>query len=409
MGILLTKMERRKFLLCFGLIINIGILALFKYAGMLADGIIFIGGEITPQWNFIQNIALPLGISFYTFQGISYIVDVYNRTILPNRNIVSFLTFLCMFPQLVAGPIVRYSEVCNNLAERKLDIGSITAGSRRFIYGLAKKCLLADTFGRIADACFDSPPSALSGEAAWLGIVCYTLQIFFDFSAYSDMAIGMGLMMGFTFPENFNAPYLAKSVREFWQRWHMSLTRWLRDYIYIPLGGSRISQIRTCINILIVFMICGFWHGASVNFLLWGAYFGFILVAERIMSIKLNSKIISHIYTILIVMCGWVIFRAPDLTSALAYYKALLFINDVPLVENYNVLLAYHGYFPKIAIIFACILIIFPVFPKYKFWTSFKNSCAGVIVINLWTFLLLYIASMMVFGATHRFFIYFRF
>lgn len=407
-GLLLSSVTLRKLIFILALLINIGILILFKYAGMLADGIIFIGGEITSQWNFIQNIALPLGISFYTFQGISYIIDVYHQQILPQRNIVDFLAYLCMFPQLVAGPIVRYSEIAASLGERTLESMAVAEGCRRFIYGLAKKCLLADTFGKIADACFDIPPSTLSGEAAWLGMFCYSLQIFFDFSAYSDMAIGMGHMLGFTFPENFNAPYLAKSVREFWQRWHMSLTRWLRDYIYIPLGGNRISLSRTCLNMMVVFLICGLWHGASANFLLWGAYFGCFLVLERLMHNKPMQPFIGHAYTLLVVMAGWVLFRAPDLGAALGYYRALAFMNGVPLVENVDVLLAIHGYYPKIAMGCAVFLILVPTLPKFFF---LKRTDSSVLLAfeYLWVLVLLYVSTMMIFGATHRYFIYFRF
>lgn len=406
--LLLARARARRLFFFLELAVNIGILVIFKYAGMLADGIIFIGGEITSQWNFIQNIALPLGISFYTFQGISYIADVYRGTIVAQRNPVDFLAYLCMFPQLVAGPIVRYGEIAGKLDKRTLQIGPVADGCRRFIYGLAKKCLLADTFGKIADACFDIPPATLSGEAAWLGMVCYTLQIFFDFSAYSDMAIGMGHMLGFTFPENFNAPYLARSVREFWQRWHMSLTRWLRDYIYIPLGGNRISQARTCLNMMVVFLICGLWHGASANFLVWGAYFGCFLILERLAHNKPMMPVLGHVYTLFVVMAGWVIFRAPDLASALGYYKALAFMSGVPLIENVDVLLAFHGYFPKIALGCAVFLILLPGLPKPAFLKG-AHSSVLLALENLWALVLLYVSTMMIFGATHRYFIYFRF
>ncbi|WP_241159466.1 MULTISPECIES: MBOAT family O-acyltransferase [unclassified Desulfovibrio] len=313
-----------------------------------------------------------------------------------------------MFPQLVAGPIVRYSEIAGNLGERSPKATPVADGCRRFIYGLAKKCLLADTFGKIADACFDIPPATLSGEAAWLGMLCYSLQIFFDFSAYSDMAIGMGHMLGFTFPENFNAPYLARSVREFWQRWHMSLTRWLRDYLYIPLGGNRISQARTCLNMMVVFLACGLWHGASANFLLWGAYFGCFLVLERLAHNRPMAPVVGHAYTMLVVMAGWVLFRAPDLGSALGYYKALAFMNGVALVENVDVLLAFHGYYPKIALGCAVFLILLPALPK----PAFLKRAASPVLLGLeylWALALLYVSTMMIFGATHRYFIYFRF
>ncbi|KAF1077547.1 Peptidoglycan O-acetyltransferase [Halodesulfovibrio sp. MK-HDV] len=256
------------------------------------------------------NISLPLGVSFYVFQAASYLIDVYRKEVAPSRNIINFGCYLTMFPQLVAGPIVRYSQIADELITRHISLDNCAYGISRFIIGLAKKILIADTLGRVADAAFTVPNGALSAEGAWIGLICYAFQIYFDFSGYSDMAIGIGRMLGFTFPENFNYPYSADSIQNFWKRWHMSLSTWFQDYLYIPLGGNRKGTLRTYLNLIVVFLLCGFWHGANWTFMAWGGYYGVFLVLERAFPsfYKRIPKLLKHIYVIVIVFGGWVLF-----------------------------------------------------------------------------------------------------
>lgn len=260
-----------RFLLALGVGFNLALLLYFKYAdffivnanGLLSD----IGAE---QSIPLLNVVLPLGISFFAFQGISYLMDSYRGDITPTANPFTFATYKAMFPQLIAGPIVRYSDIVDNVHDRRVSADDVLAGLIRFCYGLAKKVLIADTMASTADTIFALPANELGVAAAWLGVIAYALQIYFDFSGYSDMAIGMGRMMGFKYPENFNYPYVAKSIGEFWRRWHMTLSSWFRDYVYIPLGGNRSGPVRTYVNLLIVFALTGFWHGASWTFIIWG-------------------------------------------------------------------------------------------------------------------------------------------
>ncbi|WP_460909790.1 MBOAT family O-acyltransferase [Spirosoma areae] len=275
----------------------------------------------------ITQIALPIGISFYTFQGISYTLDIYWGRIRANRSFLDYGTYVAMFPHQIAGPIVRYADIAPELADRTTTIERFGIGAERFIIGLAKKILLANTFASLADTIFNAPSDSYSWETAWLGIIAYALQIYFDFSGYSDMAIGLGKMVGFDFKENFNYPYISTSIQDFWRRWHISLSSWFRDYVYIPLGGNRGSKARTYRNLLIVFFVTGLWHGASWNFIVWGLYHGVFLLVERAGFGKRLDRIWSpfaHGYTILVVLIGWVFFRAETLTSALTYLQKMI-------------------------------------------------------------------------------------
>lgn len=319
----------RKIALFLGIICNICLLGYYKYMNFFIENC----GEhiietFQPYWHIeaMAKVALPLGISFYTFQGLSYIIDAYRGEIKTTRNIITFGCYLTMFPQLVAGPIVRYADIAPALLRRYVTVENFTRGAQRFILGLAKKLLIADTLGRVADAAFALPETELSALAAWAGIICYTLQIYYDFSGYSDMAIGIGAMLGFTFPENFNYPYISRSIREFWRRWHMTLSTWFRDYLYIPLGGNRTGPLRTAFNLFMVFALCGLWHGAQWTFLVWGIYHGIFLVLERQFS-RFPSRFprpIQHIYTLVVVIGGWILFRADNFTHAIGYVKGLL-------------------------------------------------------------------------------------
>jgi alginate O-acetyltransferase complex protein AlgI len=305
---------------------NLALIAAFKYANFFADNL-----NVMLAWLHLRPIALapvhlPLGISFFTFQALSYVIDVYRRDVAAQRNLVDFALYKTLFPQLIAGPIVRYRDVAAQLSERSITLDGFAEGVRRFIFGLAKKMLLANPLAVAADGIFGIPANGLTPGLAWLGIVCYSLQIYFDFSGYSDMAIGLGRMFGFRFPENFDDPYASRSVTEFWRRWHISLSRWFRDYLYIPLGGNRRGRARTDFNLLVVFLLCGLWHGASWNFILWGSLHGAFLIVERKgMGRRLESlwTPLRHAYLLLVVLVTWVFFRASTVAYALAYLSAL--------------------------------------------------------------------------------------
>jgi len=315
---------------------NLAVLGYFKYFNFGVDSFnAAVAGLGVPTWGIadVIRVTLPLGVSFYTFQSMSYSIDVYRGEVRATRNLIDFAAFVTMFPQLVAGPIVRYRDVAEQLVQRQVTRSGFSAGIERFVVGLAKKVLIANTVAVTADAIFALPATDLTAPVAWLGVVAYSLQIYFDFSGYSDMAIGLGLMFGFRFPENFDFPYVSRSIQEFWRRWHMSLSTWFRDYLYIPLGGSRVSPLRTYLNLWIVFLLCGLWHGASWSFVVWGAYHGLFLVLERAGGQRLlrrSPRVVQHVYSLLVVMIGWVFFRADTLGHALAYLGAMLGFGGAP-------------------------------------------------------------------------------
>lgn len=318
---------KKKLFFTLSIALNLGILAWYKYANFFVQDILLDGFGLAPSFaQHWQTVLLPLGISFYTFQSMSYVYDVY-RGMAPARSYVDFACYVTSFPQLVAGPIVRYKDIAQQLVERTVSLEKFHEGVNRFIIGLSKKVLIANTVARSADAIFALPADQLDAPLAWLGVTCYTLQIYFDFSGYSDMAIGLGKMFGFKFCENFNYPYISKSIQEFWRRWHISLSTWFRDYLYIPLGGNRGSALKTYVNLWTVFILCGLWHGASWNFLIWGVFHGFFLVLERGAwgrILKSLPTAVSHVYTILTIMMGWTIFRAEDIAQAKAFFIAML-------------------------------------------------------------------------------------
>lgn len=311
--------QRRRSML-FGVLVNVFLLGFFKYYGFCVD----IVNALTPFDVTARTLALPIGISFYTFQALSYLADVYRGAVPAQRSPLRFAVYLTMFPQLVAGPIVKYTEIETQLVERKPTFFEIARGMERMILGLGKKVLLANQLGFLYTTIQGMPQRSIL--TAWLGIFAYTLQIYFDFSGYSDMAIGMGHMLGFSFPENFSYPYLSKSVSEFWRRWHMTLSFWFRDYVYIPLGGSRAGTRRQVRNILLVWVLTGLWHGASWNFVLWGLYYGVLLLLEKFVLRPVLAKLpacIQHGGTMLLVMFGWVLFSNTDLSAAWQYFGQL--------------------------------------------------------------------------------------
>lgn len=314
---------RRRIALAVTVVGNLLILAIFKYADFIVQNVNFL---LPSAWAIpVPGIPLPLGISFFTFQGISYLMDVYRRHVPVERNPIYLGTYIAMFPQLVAGPIVRFETVAKQLRARRTTRGRASVGTRIFVIGLAQKVLIANEVALLADAGFSAAhPSMVE---AWLGLVAYTLQIYFDFAGYSNMAIGLGIIFGFTFPRNFRLPYRSRSVTEFWRRWHISLSSWFRDYLYIPLGGNRYSPMRTYFNLATVFLLCGLWHGASWTFVVWGAHHGGLLILERAWlagRLRAASVWLSRGYTLLAVMAGWVWFRADDLPHALSYFRALI-------------------------------------------------------------------------------------
>ena len=320
---------RRRPLLVTVVAANLAVLAWYKYSGLLADTVArlqtALGSE--PRWSW-SAVALPLGISFYTFHGISYVVDVWRGKVAAARRLRDFACYYTLFPQLVAGPIVRYSEVAEQFTRRSTSADDLAEGARRFIIGLGKKTLLANQVAPLADAAFALPAGELNAPVAWLGLVAYALQIYFDFSGYSDMAVGLGRLLGFRFPENFCYPYAAASMREFWRRWHMTLSRFFRDYLYIPLGGNRAGPLRTGLHLVTVFALCGFWHGASWNFLLWGLLHGCFLTGERLLAPWLERTParwhpLGHGYAVLAMLLSWVVFRCDTWAQAVAYYRAL--------------------------------------------------------------------------------------
>ena len=327
------KRAVRRALFISAVVFNILILGFFKYYGFLAENInALFNADIA-----YSELPLPIGISFYTFQVLSYVIDVYLGKVRLQRNPVSFALYVTMFPQLIAGPIVRYSDIESQLEQRNVSASKFGEGAQRFIQGLGKKVLIANSMGALWDITQAMDMTGISVFSAWLGIIAYTFQIYFDFSGYSDMAIGLGKMFGFEFMENFDHPYISRSVTEFWRRWHISLGTWFREYVYIPLGGNRCSRIRQIRNIMAVWMLTGLWHGASWNFVVWGIYYGCLLLIEKMFLKKLIDNapaIISHVYCMLAVIIGWVLFASRDIESAAAYLGVMSGASGNVLVDN---------------------------------------------------------------------------
>lgn len=317
-----------------GIVGNLVPLLYFKYASFIAQIILDATGRPFGNLSFLPA-ALPLGISFYTFHALSYLVDVYRADVRAERSIRDMILYIAMFPQLVAGPLIRYKMIADEIQRPRLSIERTAQGIRLFIVGLSQKVLIANTLSVNADAIFALPPDLLSQPLAWVGIVCYTLQIYFDFGGYSLMAMGLAFMIGFTFPQNFNYPYVAHSMMDFWRRWHISLSAWFRDYVYIPLGGNRKSPARIYVNLTLVFLLCGLWHGAAWNFLVWGLAHGVFLVAERLgldKTLAASPPAVRHAYVLIVVVATWTLFRADSLHHAGFYLAAMVGLGvDTPL------------------------------------------------------------------------------
>ena len=324
--------RQRRLVLAAAVTFDLAILVWFKYAGFLNDNLTFITGGQIGRNVALSQVYLRLGISFFTFHAISYVVDVYRRISEARKNPLEVVLYFVFFPQLIAGPIIRYKDIAAQLAHRDVTIDGFAYGVRRFVVGLGKKVLVANTLGACVDRVFNTAPADVSLPLAWFALGAYTLQIYFDFSGYSDMAIGMARMFGFRFLENFDFPYISGSIREFWRRWHMSLSRWFRDYLYVPLGGNRLSPWRVYVNLVIVFFLCGLWHGAKWTFVVWGLIHGTFLVLERVGAMRRITAlpVVRHVYVLGVVMFAWVFFRADSFGYALAYLRALVHQGPAP-------------------------------------------------------------------------------
>lgn len=321
------KQEEKKIFLFIDIGVNLLILFFFKYADFIITNI----NNITNLSIPLLNIPLPIGVSFNTFQSLSYIIDVYRGTVKCEKSFYNYLAYTTLFPQIIAGPIVRYETVDEELENKNISIDNFTVGIKRFIIGLGKKVLIANNIGALWNTIEIGDYGSLTFVLAWFGIVAFALQIYFDFSGYSDMAIGLAKVFGMDFDENFNFPYISKSITEFWRRWHITLSSWFRDYIYIPLGGNRKGLLKQIRNVLIVWFLTGAWHGASWNFILWGLYFGVILILEKTFMLKIlekAGKVFSHIYSIVLILIGWVIFAFEDLSQIGIYLQSMFNINN---------------------------------------------------------------------------------
>jgi alginate O-acetyltransferase complex protein AlgI len=327
-GLLIGKIREKALrgaALVAALCVNLGLLLFYKYFKFAVINLASLGLVDPVHFDF-TNWRLPLGISFFTFAAIAYQVDIYRKKTPAEKNLIAFGLFLSHFAKLIAGPIVRYADIAGEFRTRRPQLETIASGVQRFVIGLAKKMLVANPASWFADEVFKGVGSGVDMPTAWLGIVFYSIQIYFDFSGYSDMAIGLGRLFGFEFMENFNYPYISQSIQEFWRRWHISLSTWFRDYLYIPLGGNRVPKARIYLNLVVVFLLCGLWHGASWNFIVWGGYHGVFLAAERAGLGRVVGNLwkpLRHMYALLVIMVGWVFFRANDLQQSLLYLRAM--------------------------------------------------------------------------------------
>ncbi|MEG1719450.1 MAG: MBOAT family O-acyltransferase [Clostridia bacterium] len=386
--------------LIFAIVVNLFILGFFKYYGFLVESINS-GLHLSLTY---KKLPLPIGISFYTFQTLSYIIDVYKKKVNVQKNVLNFGLFVTMFPQLIAGPIVRYVDIEKQLKARTITFKKFSVGAEYFIKGLAKKVLLANNIGMLFETMKTTPIGELSVVMAWLGILAFTFQIYFDFSGYSDMAIGLGKMFGFEFMQNFNYPYQSISVSDFWRRWHISLSSWFKEYVYIPLGGSRVTVLKHIRNLLIVWTLTGLWHGASWNFVVWGLYYGVILIIEKYFLQRFIEKMphfISQSYTFLIVMIGWVFFSSENLSGAIEVLKVMFGFGGAGFIDNTAI------YYLQSYIIMIVACIICSRAGSYKCYLNIaKRSPTIPIVINIVIFILC--ISFLVFD-TYNPFLYFRF
>ena len=410
-GVVIAKTERDKNRMIWTgitICLNLGCLFYFKYFNMAVD---LLEKILRREFSFVEVI-LPIGISFFTFQSMSYVFDVYRKKVSVQENILKLALYVVLFPQLVAGPIVRYADIALEIDDREVSFDNLVFGMKRFIMGLFKKAIIANAMASTADAIWGIAPNENTVATAWLGIIAYTLQIYFDFSGYSDMAIGLGRMFGFHFGENFNLPYISKSISEFWRRWHISLSSWFRDYVYIPLGGNR---KHVYLNLAIVFLLTGIWHGANYTFIFWGIWHGFFILIERFLKNRKKSGSstirwigwLSHIYTLLVVMIGWVFFRADTISQGILYCKSMFgLIPDIKPGFEVGWYLDQYTVF----VLFVAILWSTPLFAKMKtFIMERVNQEIGYIAENVGLLLMFGYSVIRVVASTYNPFIYFQF
>lgn len=399
--------KKQLFALWVTILINLGFLVYFKYFDFIITNI----NSVFHSHINLLKVIMPIGISFYTFQALSYLIDVCRGEVKVQKDFYKLALYISLFPQLIAGPIVKYHDVENQIDDRDVTFEKVSLGAKRFIIGLSKKIIIANTLGAVADKIFIQTPDAFSPLIAWLGAVCYSFQLFFDFSGYSDMAIGLGLIFGFKFLENFNYPYISKSITEFWRRWHISLSTWFKNYVYIPLGGNRGGLFKTVRNLGFVFLLTGIWHGAAWNFVIWGLWNGFFIILEKILKLGAKdetlsgiTRILRHIYTILIFTIGWVIFRSENMTYAISYIK-----NMFCLTNTHNDLypLLYYAERFEVIILIIAVICSTPLFSKMLEKT--ENNKILKAVVNIWLIFLLIFSTMFIANSTFNPFIYFRF
>lgn len=408
-GIGIAKFVRyKKIILILSVLTNLAILIYFKYFNFIIDNF----NEIFNLKLQTLEIIMPIGISFYTFQAMSYIFDVYRGECKVQRNLSKFALYICLFPQLIAGPIIKYHDISEQIDNREINFEKINTGVKRFIIGLSKKVLIANTMGAIVDKIFIQDPHNFSHLIAWLGSIAYTFQLYFDFSGYSDMAIGLGLIFGFNFLENFNYPYISKSVTEFWRRWHISLSTWFKQYVYIPLGGNRNSKLKTVRNLGFVFLLTGLWHGAELTFIIWGLWHGFFIILEKILNIKnfetkphkWYTNLLMHFYCIFVFLTGWVIFRSENIQYALNYLMNMFGLLNLH-TKEFTYELIY--YIDTVEIITFVIAIICTT-PIFKNMIHSQNKTINIIV-DIWLLILFYLSTITIASNTYNPFIYFRF
>lgn len=395
----------RKAVLMLFVLVNVGVLFYFKYLDFVLGDVFAVFGF---EWT-LRKIVMPLGISFYTFQGMSYLIDVYRRDVPAQKNLLTLALFISYFPQLVAGPILKYHDICRQLENRRENLELFAYGVRRFIMGLAKKVLIANTMGSIADAVFGAPVANFDTLTAWGGAVGYSLQLYFDFSGYSDMAIGLGAMFGFRFKENFNYPYISSSITEFWRRWHISLSTWFKEYLYIPLGGNRVSKGRNLLNLAIVFLVTGIWHGAAWTFVVWGSFHGFFILLEKLIGFskkvpsKMALRLFGHVYVILVVVFGWVLFRAPSLSYALEYVRNMLGLISVKPIYDTSYYFSHLNLFAMSG----AILLSAGVFKNVVAKCCLADKAN--FLFDVWLIFILFLSMAFLAGSSYNPFIYFRF
>lgn len=404
-GRLFAKVKRQyaKIILIAGIVVNVGSLVYYKYSAFFVGFIGSLFGIDMRDSFVVYKGAMPIGISFFVFQILSYVIDVYRGDVPPQKDITKLGLYIMLFPQMIAGPIVRYSDVMDQIECRDISFDKTHTGIKRFILGFSKKILIANSAAKIADYAFSYQQSSMA--LAWFGAIAYMIQIYFDFSGYSDMAIGLGKIFGFDFIENFNFPYLSRSIKEFWRRWHISLSSWFKDYLYIPLGGNRKGKIRTYINLVIVFAVTGLWHGASVSFLCWGLYYAVFLIIERVgfgEVLDRMPRFVSRVYSLLVILIGWVLFRADTLSAAVAYIATMFNFRSFDFASVFGI--------ANVELVFwwvTGIVLVSPLYHRFRPWL--KKKCGNSIIGDCVSLCIFTISELYMIGSDFNPFIYFRF